>query len=377
VLTNIKLQTIVIMYPKRKQKYGQVIMTKSLMTQTGEAGTDFWNDSCDLEQLSEALEHGAVGATSNPVIVLSTVKSNPELWNPVIDELVSKNPHAAEDDIAWMLTSKIGVKAAELLLPVFENSHGRKGRLSLQVNPKFFKDADAMLAQAVELNKIAPNIAIKMPVVKDALEAMGKATALGIVVTPTVCFSVAQAVAAAEAIERGLKQAEANGIDTSSMKPNVAIMVGRLDDHLKLVMETEKISVDPGVLEWAGVAVFKRAYKIFKERGFKSILLAAAYRNHMQWSEFIGGEVAVSIPYKWWKRFNASNIEVVSKIDKQVCEKTIKTLEENFVDFRRAYEPDGMSTEDFVSFGASIRTLKQFINAYHELLGIIRERMIR
>lgn len=349
----------------------------SRMCRTSEFGTDFWNDSCELNQLEEALANNAVGATSNPVIISAAIRNNPELWNPVIDDLISKNTIATEDDIACLLTAEIGARAAKLLLPVFKKSAGQKGRLSLQVNPKFYKNADAMLTQAIELNKVAPNIAIKMPVVKNALEAMEKATALGIVVTPTVCFSVAQAVAAAEAIERGLKQAELNNIDISSMKPNVAIMVGRVDDHLKTVMEAENLSVDPGVLEWAGVAVFKRAYKIFKERGFRSILLAAAYRNCMQWSEFIGGDVTVSIPYKWWKRFNMSNIIVQERMQNSVCENTIKILKENFVDFSRVYEPNGMNAEEFESFGASVHTLKQFINAYHELLETIRERMVR
>ena len=125
------------------------------------------------------------------------------------------------------------------------------------------------------------------------------------------------------------------------------------------------------------MAVFKRAYKIFKERGFRSILLAAAYRNHMQWSEFVGGDISVSIPYKWWKRFNASKIEVKNSIDDPVCPETITMLENNFTDFRRAYEPEGMNPDEFLSFGATVHTLKQFIGAYHDLLEQIRERMVR
>lgn len=352
-------------------------MTKSRMQQTAERGTDFWNDSCDLNQLREALENGAVGATSNPVIVSTAVKNAPELWNPVIDRLILEHPAAAEDEIAWELTAELGKQAAKLLLPEFEKSGGRRGRLSLQVNPKYFRNADAMVAQAAELKKNAPNVAVKMPVVAAGLQAMEAATARGIVVTPTVCFSVSQAVAAAEAIERGLDRAKAGGMDISAMRANVAIMVGRLDDHLKRVLEAQKISVDPGCLEWAGVAVFKRAYRIFRRRGFRSILLAAAYRNHMQWSEFIGGEVTVSIPYSWWQRFNASKIEVTDRIGAPVRAELVKMLEANFPDFSRAYEPDGMAPAEFASFGATIHTLKQFISAYHDLLAIIRERMIR
>ena len=74
-------------------------MKKSLMKLTSETVTGFWNDSCDLNQLSEALEHGAVGATSNPVIVSAVVKSAPELWNPLIDRLILDHPTATEDDV--------------------------------------------------------------------------------------------------------------------------------------------------------------------------------------------------------------------------------------------------------------------------------------
>src|SRR5260221_3632793 len=73
-------------------------------------------------------------------------------------------------------------------------------------------------------------------------------------------------------------------------------MVGRLDDWVKVVAEKENITTDPGYLEWAGVAVFKKAYQIFKERGYRTRLLSAAFRNHMHWSEFIGGGVVISPP---------------------------------------------------------------------------------
>ena len=58
------------------------------------------------------------------------------------------------------------------------------------------------------------------------------------------------------------------------------------------------------------MAVFKKAYAIFQERGYRIRLLSAAFRNHMHWSEFIGGDVVISPPYAWQKRFNACDIEV-------------------------------------------------------------------
>ena len=89
----------------------------------------------------------------------------------------------------------------------------------------------------------------------------------------------------AEAVERGLKRREQEGKDIETMGPVCTIMVGRLDDWLKVVADKQDISVDPGVLEWAGVAVFKKTYRLFQERGYRIRLLSAAFRNHMHWSE--------------------------------------------------------------------------------------------
>ena len=59
--------------------------------------------------------------------------------------------------------------------------------------------------------------------------------------------------------------------------PYVTIMVGRIDDHLKRLREAENVDVDPELINWASIAIFKNAYAIFKDRGYKSKLLAAAF----------------------------------------------------------------------------------------------------
>src|SRR5450631_2503239 len=97
------------------------------------------------------------------------------------------------------------------------------------------------------------------------------------------------------------------------MGPVCTIMVGRLDDWLKAQAERKNIITDPGNLEWAGVAVFKKTYRLFRERGYRIRLLSAAFRNHMHWSELIGGDVVISHPYKWQVLFNASDLRVMPR----------------------------------------------------------------
>jgi transaldolase len=347
-------------------------MEKTKMQLTSECRCDFWNDSCSPHELAEAVSQGAVGATSNPVIVYEVIKNETDRWLPVLESLFAENPTDTESEIAWKLIEVIGKEAANVLYPVFTATDGEKGRLSLQVNPEFYPNVGKMVEHAVRLSKIAPNIAIKIPCTAEGLQAVEKVTAMGIVVNVTVSFTVPQVVQAAEAIERGLIKAKLSGIDTTKMHPYVTLMVGRLDDQLKRRMDAEKITIEPGYLDWAGVACFKKAYKIFKEKNYKAKLLVAAYRNHMHWSEFLGGDVVLSMTYPWWNRLNKSDIEVTPRMDKDVNPAVIAELYKKFDDFRRAYDVDGMAPEEFIHFGASIHTLNQFISGYHKLLELIR-----
>ena len=154
------------------------------------------------------------------------------------------------------------------------------------------------------------------------------------------------------------------------------IMVGRLDDWLKVVVEKERLTIDPGYLEWAGVAVFKKTYQLFRQRGYRIRLLSAAFRNHMHWSEFIGGDVVISPPYSWQVRFNASDIQIKPRIDDPVDPVVVAELSKKLADFRRAYTEAGISIEDFNSFAPTRRTLRQFIAACSDLNSIVRDVML-
>ncbi|MCC7007777.1 MAG: transaldolase family protein [Acidobacteria bacterium] len=343
------------------------------MTQT--TPTCLWNDSASLQELAYSIEHGGVGATCNPVIVVEVLKKEMHLWRDRITDLVRDLPTASEDAIAWTLVEEMSQRAAELLMPVFEREGGRNGRLSVQTDPRLYRDAAAIVEQAVRFSHLAPNIIVKIPVVSAGIAAIEEATYRGVNINATVSFSVPQAIAVAEAFERGLRRREREGLDVSSFGSVCTIMVGRLDDWLKLVADKRDISVDPGAFEWAGVAAFKKAYALYKERGYRLRLLSAAFRNHMHWSEFIGGDVVISPPHKWQVRFNASDVEVERRIDVPVAPAIMSALMK-FDDFRRAYDEHGMTVEEFDTFGPTRRTLRQFVAACYDLNAQIREFMI-
>jgi len=337
--------------------------------------TDYWNDSCAVAELGYAIDRGAVGATCNPPIVVEVLRKERDHWVSRIQDLAAANPAWSEVELAWAITEEMAVRGAAALLPVYERENAARGWQSVQTNPANYRDPARMLEQGARFAGLAPNIQVKFPVTRAGLVAIEEATSLGINVNATVSFTLDQAIAAAEAVERGLGRLASSGGDPARLAPVSVIMMGRLDDWLKVVVERDGLSVDPGALNWAGIAVTKRAHAIFRERGYRSRPLAAAYRHHLHWTELVGGELSMTIPHAWQVRFNNSGIDPVSRIDVPVDPAVLAELRK-IPDFRRAYSPGGLAPEEFDTFGSTVRTLRGFITACHDLAGAIRDVML-
>lgn len=339
--------------------------------------TVLWNDSADPKELSEAITWGAVGATCNPVIALTALKADKDHWSKQIKNYAKAHPNATDDAIGWAMVEELSISAAKLLEPNFEKYKGRNGRLSIQTDPRNFRDPKALADQAEYFSKLAKNIIVKIPVTTEAIPAFEEATYRGVSLNATVSFSVAQTIAVAEAIERGLRRREAEGKDISQMGPVCTIMVGRTDDWVKVEAEKKGISVDPGILEWAGIAAFKNAFKIYQERGYRTRLLAAAFRNHMHWSELLGGDVVISPPFAWQVRINKSGIKPdLESIYKPVEPRILDPLLEKFEEFRKAYNEKDLPILDFTNYGATVRTLRGFLQSVNDLEAFVRDNLL-
>ncbi len=344
-----------------------------LLRMTQETPTQYWNDSCAVDELAYAVERGATGATSNPSIVLDVMKKEKAHWVPRVHELAAANPTWSEVELTWAIVEEMATRGAGILQPVFDRADGRHGRLSVQTNPANHRDPARMVEQARRFAGLAPNMQVKFPATAAGIAAIEEATFHGVNINGTVSFTVPQAIAIAEAVERGLDRRAAAGHDVASMTPIATIMIGRLDDWMKVLVERDNLAVHPDAPNWAGVAAFKRAYGIFRERGYRSRLLVAAYRHRLHWTEMVGGDVSMTIPYPWQVRFNASGIVARSRMDEPVDPSLVSELYDRIPDFRRAYEPDGMTADEFEAFGASARTLRTFVRSYHDLMGAIRD----
>jgi transaldolase len=232
--------------------------------------TEFWNDSCAAAELSDAISYGATGGTSNPTIAGQVLKKELETWKPKIAELVKDNPTATEDVIAWKTIEAITVNAAKLLKPIYDKNKGRNGRLSIQTNTKFCRDAKAIVEQAVYFDSLYPNNNIKLPVTKAGIEAVEELSYRGISVNATASFTVPQGIAVAEAVERGIERREKDGKDVSRMSPVCTIMAGRLDDWLKVVASKKVLLPTRGIWNGPGWRRLKK-HTAFTKNGYTGL----------------------------------------------------------------------------------------------------------
>ncbi len=349
--------------------------TTILLRGVQETGTELWNDSAGPDDLAYAIANGATGATSNPPIVLGIVRAERATWQGRARELAAEHPAWGEGEIAWRLLEEVAARGAGILARVHERSGGRYGRLSAQVDPRRSRDAEGMVAQAERLFSLAPNMQVKLPVTTAGLVAIEEATFRGIEVNATANFTVAGAIAVAEAVERGLDRRAAAGLE-APLHPVCTLMVGRLDDWVKAVAERDDVLLTPGRAEWAGVAVFKRAYAIYGERGYRTRLLGGAFRHHLAWSQLLGGDTILTIPPAWQRSLNASGLPVEARLEESVDAAILDELLERSPEFRRSYEPDGLAAGDLQTYGASVRTMRQFLAAYADLTAEVRDAIL-
>lgn len=319
--------------------------------------TTWWHDSADPDELRRGLEHGATGVTTNPLLTNQALRGQPALW---ANTARSVPADLTPEQRAETLMSYVVKNAARMLLPQYEQTSGQWGYVCGQVNPNRAGDRETMLAMARRYHTWAPNIAVKLPVTAAGLDVLEECAAEGITVTATISFTVPQVLAVAERYRRGLARARQAGKPTG--RCFAVIMIGRLEDYLRDVAMDRRAPVGEQDIRLAGLAVTKRAYSIYQERGYEAVLLVAALRGTYHMTELAGGKIIMSIHPRVQATLLEANLPREMRIEVPVPKDAVERLMK-VPDFVRAYEPDGMAPEDFISYGVTQRTLSQFIES--------------
>ncbi len=322
-----------------------------------ETPTAWWHDSADPDELARGLAHGAVGATTNPVLAGLALRSRAERWTQAAGPLPADlSPEARAE--AWMRVV-VGHAAAELL-PIYEETAGRQGYVCAQVNPAWAGQREAMFAMAQRFAQWSPNIAVKLPATAAGLDVLEECAANGITVTMTVSFTVPQVIAVAERYRRGLARARAGGVRPG--RCFAVMMIGRLDDYLRDMALDQRAGVEEADLRLAGLATARRAYHLYKARGYEATLLIAALRGNHHVLGLVGADLILSIHPSVQATLLQDGVPRARGIDEPIGADVIARLR-RLPEFVRSYEPDGMRPEEFIAFGLTQRTLTQFLEA--------------
>ena len=111
----------------------------------------------------------------------------------------------------------------------------------------------------------------------------------------------------------------------------------------------------------------KRAYSLYRERGYAAVLLVAALRGTYHLTELAGADLVMSIAPAFQEPFVSREFPREERIDRQVPADVVARLGA-MPEFVRAYEPDGMAPNEFLGYGVTQRTLSQFIEAGWRLI---------
>lgn len=327
------------------------------------------------------------GCTTNPSLSWQAIQSDPSFWTEWVDELIKSSPGLSLNETVWMTYKEVVKRGAEMYLPIFEATKGRFGWMSGQLDPRLFTETDRMVHDAEELSALSPNVMIKVPASMQGIEVIKILTSKGISTNTTVCFTLPQILASANAAMDGIKIAEKNGVKLQKWRAVITMMIGRLTENETLDVQAARRSIQLSWQDkhWFGIAVFRRAYQLLTKGGYASKMLACSMRvgpnvaGKMRFwdvQKIAGGDIVYTCPpYVLEPLFGiGDNLEFDDEINKGVPLDVLDKMHK--IPFCiQAYDPNGLELEQFNSHPSTISTIETFSKGFTGLEGFITKRM--
>ncbi len=330
------------------------------------------------------------GCTTNPPLSLGAIKDNPALWEKWVDDQIKAQPGITLEALWWMTYKEVVRRGAEKLMPIYEASNGRFGWVSGQLDPRLFTENEKMYSQADELAALSKNVMIKVPGSQQGVDVVRYLTAKAISTNVTTCFTLPQIMAVARAAMEGHEEAKKNKVDTSHWRAVITHMLGRLTER-EVIWEQAayyKVPWTDADRRWFGLGVFKRAYQLLKEGGYVSKLLLCSMRpgplangkmRYWDVEALAGGDIVFTLPPYALEPMFAMGDQLDLRpgaIDEPIPESTLEKIYEMPYTMQ-AFEPNGMSLDQFNTHPATLYTVKDFTKAVAGVEEFCKGRMVK
>ena len=327
------------------------------------------------------------GVTTNPPLSLQAIEAAPDYWGDVVDGMIAAEPGIDQETLFWNTYKEIVRRGSELFLPVFESSGYKFGYLSGQVDPRDVFDYDKMLAQALELAAINPNVMVKVPGSKEGYRLIRELTSRGISTNNTLSFVLPQLKAAAEAAREGQEQAQASNIDLTRWRAVITHMTARMGHLGDLESQAEELGIEltESDIRWAELAVFKKAYCMLEEKEYPSKMLICSMKlgptidgEKRLWhlEKLAGGKIVFTCPPTFIADAirECDDLPLANGIDEEPPGEVIEKLLA-IPYFEKAYSEDGLTHEEFNDHTALVNTANQMQAATEKMVDFVGARL--
>lgn len=328
--------------------------------------TRFWINNPSGEELRKAVEAGAINGTTNPAYGSKLLQREPQFIEPIIAAVIRD----VEDDLeaADLVYQRITARFMEAFLPLYEQSHGTQGMVTMQDDPCRDHESRLIVEAALRHATVGANYLAKIPVMPTGMEAMAELIGRDIPICATECFSIAQTVAMCALYEEVSKE-------TGKSPPFfITHITGIYDEELQAQVERDGIDIAPERLKLAGSIIARKQYRLVKESGYRTTLLGGGARGTHHFTEFVGGDFHITMNWSTIAELNEMDGEVVNRIDPEDPPDLVEELREKIPDFRRAYDDDGLTPDEFEPFAPLQRFRNNFIAGCEAVKQAIAER---
>jgi transaldolase len=327
------------------------------------------------------------GCTTNPPLSWQAVQADPDFWRAWIDDLIHAHPEMELSDLTWSTYKEVVKRGAEMYMPIFNATRGRFGWISGQLDPRLFTETERMVHDAEELHALSPNVMIKVPASMQGIEVVKILTSKGIGTNTTVCFTLPQILASANAAMEGIRLAEQNKVDLSRWRAVITMMIGRLTEHEVLDVQAARKNIQLSWQDkhWFGLAVFRRAYRMLTEGGYASKMLACSMRHgplvagkmrFWDLEKLAGGDIVYTCPpYVLEPLFDiGEELNFESQIERDDVPEDVLEKLMRIPYCIQACDPNGLALEQFNDHPATVGTVAAFSKSFAGLEGFIGER---
>ncbi len=351
--------------------------------------------SGELERMIR--EDGVKGITSNPTIFQNAISKSSD-YDEQIKQLLEEDPSKSSRDLFFSLAITDIQSAADLLLPIYKESHGIDGMVSLEVSPDLAYNADKTVLEALQLVKRVnrPNLMIKVPATREGLSAIETLTSEGISINATLLFSSKRYKEVLEAYLLGLETRLRRGLPIDNISSVASFFISRVDAMVDKLLDQKMETADhhtknqlQSLKGKIAISNAKLSYQYYKkvsssQRG-KDLVESGAKIQRLLWAStgtknpdysdvlyvdtLIGADTVNTIPPATFETYkDHGNPQATLETDLELAKNSIDLLKNLGIDLNRI--TDTLEDEGVKSFSESFDTL---LNAIQKKADVINE----